>query len=170
MNLTQLKAMPTQDLIDLYNDLTEKQVKRMATRADAERRTREALVAAGKWQEEGAAQPTEQAGKPAPKAKQGKGKGKPAAAAPAKAPAKEAASASNGRGAPKKNLTYLALKVPKDTRMNASSSRTIVYNELAKHEEGKTREWLENKFKDTDYNVKSALDYLVKFKMAKIKA
>ena len=52
MNLKQLKAMPTQDLIDLYNDLTEQQVKRMASRADAERRTIEALKKKGKWVDE----------------------------------------------------------------------------------------------------------------------
>ena len=51
MNLQQLKAMSTIDLIDLYNDLTDQQVKRMASRADAERRTIEALKAKGKWVE-----------------------------------------------------------------------------------------------------------------------
>lgn len=52
MNLEQLKKLPTQDLIDLYNDLTSKQVKRMATRADAERRVTEELKKAGKWVDE----------------------------------------------------------------------------------------------------------------------
>lgn len=51
MNLEKLKSMSTLDIIDLYNDLSGQQVKRMATRKDAERRLEAELRAKGKWED-----------------------------------------------------------------------------------------------------------------------
>lgn len=54
MNFEKLKAMPTADLLDLYNDLEQQNVKRMKNRAETERRTIEALKKKGKWEEDAA--------------------------------------------------------------------------------------------------------------------
>ena len=85
-----LESMSTDELVDLYNDLTGEQVKRMASKAAAQKRVEAACREKGKWEE---TPETSEAGEPGEpvgeEAKAGKkpGKGKKAGkAAPAAAP------------------------------------------------------------------------------------
>lgn len=83
MNLEQLKAKPTQELIDLYNDLTNQQVKRMKNRQETEKRTIQALKDAGKWEEAAAMEEATGNGQPEEGPPETKGKGKAKKAVPA---------------------------------------------------------------------------------------
>lgn len=212
VNLTDLEKMSTADIVTLYNTLADKQVKRMASRADAERRTIEALKEAGKWEEPGTeptAAPVREARapkgkkggeadaapllppekkpaakvKPSPTSKIG-GKepdkvkapiAKPTKTKPEKVKKQPAPAAGNGRGAPRKNPVYIPFAGPKTKynpkglRINPNSARKFVLDFIEKNPAGKTRDQIEQHFSETELNVKSALDFCIKYGFASIK-
>ena len=195
MNITKLRSMTTADIIALYNDLTNQDIKRMATRAAAEKRAIEALKAAGKWEEvakiEGISE--EEAKNQRETAKAGindgavakrasatrKSAGKPAAAAkPAKTgngsakKAKTAPRASSGRGAPRKDYTYTAIGErakgynPNGLKIQANSARAQVLAFIQSADGGKTRKQIEAKFEGA-INHASACQFLTHYGFAK---
>ena len=168
MKIEELRSKSAVELRDIYNGLVEKQVKRFKDRVEAEKRTAEALKANGEW--EGALPGAD--GKKAA----GNAASKKAAAAlkeTAKAASKKAVSKHTKevrpRGAPRVNLIYIAIK--HDNRMNENSGRTKVYKFILEQgAKGIDREAIENHFlEDETVNVKSSLDYLVKFSMMSTK-
>jgi hypothetical protein len=111
MNLIELQKKSSAELRDMYNELADRQVKRFASRVEAEKRTADALKESGQWD---GALPGAKAGK-APAAKAGKAAKKAASAAPAPkgkgkaAPAapkagKSAGKAAKKSAAPRENL------------------------------------------------------------------
>lgn len=168
MNLETLKAMPTKDLIDLYNDLKGKSVKRFSTRKAAEARIFEALKEEGKW--EGKEPAGMAAGATSKKAKGKATKDKPAGAKvkPEKAPAKKKTA-----GAPVKNQTYTPIGEkskaynPDGLRFNASSARAKVLDFITTKGSA-TREQVEKKFEGEDVNVTSALYILSRYGFIKV--
>jgi len=188
MNLEQLKALSTKELTALYNQYTDKMVKRMESRAKLEERTMQKLREAGQW-EDGTAGGNEVSSTVPQKGKKSTTK-KPPIEAPIEAEqgasematkkstktatkatqtAKPAADKNEAgkRGAPLTNHTYVAISEksknfnPGGNKLQASSARGIIYDAIKKKEGGVTRQKLEEQF--PDQNVKSALDVLTKF-------
>lgn len=172
MNLIELQSKSTAELRDIYNGLASKQIKRFAERVEAEKRTAQQLIDAGKWEgplpgaaKAGGKAAKKAAAKAAPKA------GKPTPApTPAKA-AKAPRQPKTGVGAPKANHSYRVLNG--DAKMNAASARTKVFTFVrdngGKLKAGVDRETIENHFVDDEtVNVKASLDYLVKVEILSV--
>jgi hypothetical protein len=120
MNLIELQKKSSAELRDMYNELADRQVKRFASRVEAEKRTADALKESGQWDgalpgakegkaaaagspslgKAGKAAKKAAAAAPAPK---GKGKDAPAASKAGKA-AKKAGKAAKTAAAPRENL------------------------------------------------------------------
>lgn len=177
MNREKLMAMPTAELVQLYNDLTDKQVKRMATRDEARKRTEEALRAAGKWEETESDKPAADGSEEASVESSGKKKrsgkvskkdqqksmesDKPAKDKPAKdKPVK--------KGAPTKNFTFTLVapnskeRNPKGLKIQPSSSRMKVLTWLESKKTPQTREQIDANFTGQKVNVAGALYFLIK--------
>jgi hypothetical protein len=184
MRLEDLKNMNTKELTALYNEHAARQVKRMESRAKLEERTAQLLRDAGKLDQGGedevsspvpATHGKRVTNKPpieAPATEEGNADMATATATKKKASKKTAAKpAGNGakaqRGAPLTNKTYKVISEkskkfnPDGNKLQASSSRGLIYAALQKKEAGLTRTKLEEMFPDV--NVKSALDVLIKF-------
>jgi hypothetical protein len=115
MNLIELQKKSSAELRDLYNELADRQVKRFASRVEAEKRTADALKESGQWDgalpgAKAGEAPAPKAGKAAKKAAsaapapKGKGKAAPAAPKAGKSAGKSAGKAAKKAAAPRENL------------------------------------------------------------------
>jgi hypothetical protein len=191
MTLDQIKKLTTAELLSLYNELKEAQLKRFADRATAEKRVEEALREKGKLdgpmtnKEAQNIRDTAKAGvndgtplrqMKAPKSRAAKPEPAPKGKAAAKpAPGKKSAPTPKSKaGAPTKNQTFTAIDEklkgynPKQLRIQSSSARAKVLEFIKKSDAGKTRNQIDAHFPNGDVNVSSALYFLSAYGFVKV--